>query len=214
LKPVAALMAALAALLGWESLPNTGDPIQIASVPVPAASTMPTESPRPLAAWTNVVLARPLFAQDRRPKAYASGLPNRSSASDALPRLAGTVRSNDTLMAIFVPADFSSANPNTTSLTAFSPGGAGAIPGWSPPGGSHRDGATSDAAEKPVVVGRDGLVAGWTVVDIMDGAVSLERDGRSVTLRLSYANTPAAAHVAAAEIVVLHDKRTNPFLQP
>jgi hypothetical protein len=65
-----------------------------------------------------------------------------------------------------------------------------------------------------MVVGRDGIVGGWTVVDIMDGAVSLERDGRAVTLRLSYANKPAAVHAVAPEIVVLHDKRTNPFLQP
>lgn len=52
-------------------------------------------------------------------------------------------------------------------------------------------------------------------MDIMDSAVTLERAGRTVTLRLSYANQPAPAHVAAPEaLVLLHDKRTNPFLQP
>jgi hypothetical protein len=124
---------------------------------------------------------------------------------DALPRLAGTVRSSDTLMAIFVLADRPSANP-----AANTP-----IPGGPAQGGSRRDETISDAGEKPVAVGRDGIVAGWTVVDIMDGVVTLERDGRSVTLRLSYSHRPIAAHFAAPKaLVLLHDKRTSPFLQP
>jgi hypothetical protein len=148
-------------------------------------------------------------------------MPSRSAAPDALPRLAGTVRSNDTLMAIFVLAGLPSASATAASPTAGSPGAAGpgavnSTPGGPTQGGSSRNGTTPDAGEKPVVVGRDGIVAGWTVMDIVDSAVTLERDGRSVTLRLSYANRPAAAHVAAPKplVVVLHDKRTNPSLQP
>ena len=162
-----------------------------------------------------MILARPLFAQDRRPRPGALGMPSRSGTPDALPRLAGTVRSNDTLMAIFVLAGDPSAsaatiNPVTASLATASPNHGGPIQADSSP-----DGTTSDARERPIVVGRDGLVADWTVVDIMDGAVTLERDGRTVTLRLSYANRPVAPHVAAPEaLVLLHDKRTNPFLQP
>jgi hypothetical protein len=216
LKPLAGLIAVLVALLGWESLPAPSDPTGIASVVMPPASATPPESPAPLAAWTNVVLARPLFARDRRPTPDAPSMPSRSAAPDALPRLAGTVRSNDTLMAIFVLAGLPSASPTAGSLGAAGPGAVNPTPGGPTQGGSSRNGTTPDAGENPVVVRRDGIVAGWTVMDIMDSAVTLERDGRSVTLRLSYANQPAAAHVAApkALVVLLHDKRTNPSLQP
>lgn len=213
-------MAVLVALLGWESLPDAGASTQIASAVTPVTGVAPPEASAPVAAWTNVILARPLFAQDRRPKPSALGLSSRPGAPDALPRLAGTVRSNDTLMAIFVLAGVPSARaatidpaaaiPTPVNPATVNPGHGGPTQGGSPP-----DGTTSDAHEKPVVVGRDGLVADWTVVDIKDSAVTLERDGRTVTLHLSYANRPVAAHVAAPEaMVLLHDKRTNPFLQP
>jgi hypothetical protein len=198
LKPLAALIAVLVALLGWESLPASGDPSEMQPAVTPLASAAPSMAPRPVAEWTNMVLARPLFARDRRPN--APGVPIRSGAPDTLPRLAGTVRSNDSLKAIFALADHPPVNPIPDSLTQ---------------GGSHPNGTTPDASEKPIVVGRDGIVAAWTVIDIEDGVVTLERDGRSVTLRLSYANTPVATHIAPPEaVVLLHDKRTNPFLQP
>jgi hypothetical protein len=213
-------MAVLVALLGWESLPGPGATAQVASAVTPLPGATPPASPPPIAAWTNVVLARPLFAQDRRPKPSAPGMPSRSGAPNALPRLAGTVRSNDTLMAIFVLAGAHSAGVATINPAATSPAGGNSAeinrsPGAPNQGGSPPDGTTPDAREKPIVVGRDGLVGDWTVVDIMDGAVTLERDGRTVTLRLSYADRPVGPHVAAPEaLVLLHDKRTNPFLQP
>jgi hypothetical protein len=179
-KPLFALMAVLAGLLGWECLPGPDDP----SVVLPAAAPpviVPAMAAAPVATWVDTVLARPLFTTDRRPKLLASGVPaNRAGVPAVLPRLAGTVRSNNGLMAIF-------------ALTGTAP----------------------NAAQKPVVVGRDGIVATWTVVDIIDGAVTLERDGRTMTLHLSYSNAPVAPHVVAPEaLVLLHDKRTSPFLQP
>ena len=193
MKPLAALMAVLVALLGWESLPASGDSTEITSAVTPLTRAAPPEAPPPVAAWTNVVLARPLFAQDRRPRPRAAGMPSRSGAPDALPRLAGTVRSNDTLMAIFVLADLPSARAATDGQSCHAgPIAANPALAAQPKAASPPDGTTPDAREKPVVVGRDGIVAGWTVVDIMDGAVTLERDGRTVTLRLSYANRPVA----------------------
>lgn len=173
-------MAVLVGLLGWECLPGPDDP----SVVLPAAAPLvipPEVAAAPVATWVDAVLARPLFATDRRPKVLASGVPaNRAGVPEVLPRLAGTVRSNDGLMAIFALA-----------------------------------GTAPSASQKPVVVGRDGIVAAWTVVDIIDGGATLERDGRIVTLHLSYSNAPVAPHVVAPEaLVLLHDKRTSPFLQP
>jgi hypothetical protein len=198
LKPLGAFIAVLVALLGWESLPASGDRSEMQPAVTPLASVVPSMAPGPVAAWTDVVLARPLFARDRRPN--AQGAPGRSGASDALPRLTGTVRSNDSLQAIFVLAAPPAVNSSHDSPTL---------------GGPPPKGTTAGAGEKPIVVGRDGIVAGWTVTDIRDGSVALERDGRTMTLPLSYANDPVATHIVAPEaIVLLHDKRTNPFLQP
>jgi hypothetical protein len=180
-KPLFALMAVLAGLLGWECLPAQGDD---PSVVLPA-SVPPVIAPEvvaaPVANWVDAVLARPLFATDRRPKLLASSVAaSRAGVAEVLPRLAGTVRSDYGLMAIFALA-----------------------------------GTAPNAGQTPVVVGRDGIVAAWTVVDIIDGGATLERDGRVVTLRLSYSNAPVAPHVVAPEaLVLLHDKRTSPFLQP
>jgi hypothetical protein len=208
-------MVALVAVLGWESLPAPGDPPGVAPSLMPRAGTAPPAAPPPIATWTNVVLERPLFARDRRPKRGVTSAASRSGESEALPRLAGTVRSNDTMMAIFVPA-----GPTATGATATSPSANIAVAANAPSGAPTRgdppaNGTHPDWREKPVVVGRDGIVAGWTVLDIRDGAVTLERNGRSVTLRLSYANRPVAAQIASPEaLVLLHDKRTSPFLQP
>jgi hypothetical protein len=71
------------------------------------------------------------------------------------------------------------------------------------------------ADSKPVVVGRGARVADWIVSDIADGAVTLQRGSSTTTLRLSYANAPIAAPPAVpSSPEVLHDKRSNPFLQP
>ena len=136
----------------------------------------------PVAAWSNTALARPLFAPDRRPA------PGSAGAHDGLPRLTGTIRSDDDLLAIF-------ATPGVT------------------PGG----------AAKTLVIGRSGSVAGWTVAAIEDGAVTLERGTQSAIVRVSFTNVatvaaPAAPAAAAApppgpNMVLLHEKRTSPFLQ-
>jgi hypothetical protein len=194
-KPLAALAALLTGLLVWESLPTSSAPLVTQPVVTPAVVIAPAVTPAPVAAWTDTVLERPLFARDRRPRVHASGVADRIGARDVLPRLAGTLRSNDGLMAVFVLA---AATPDSAAK-----------------GDAAQKGATPTVAEKPVVVGRDGIVASWTVVDIKDGAATLERDGRVVTLTLSYANTPVAAPVVAPQaLVLLHDKRTSPFLQP
>jgi hypothetical protein len=45
--------------------------------------------------------------------------------------------------------------------------------------------------------------------------VTLVRDGQIATVRLSYANRPPAQHrLGRGLVTVLHDKRTNAFLQP
>lgn len=71
------------------------------------------------------------------------------------------------------------------------------------------------AEGKSVVLGRGATVAEWTVSEIADGLVTLQRDATITTLRISYANRPAAPlPVAMQALVVLHDKRSNPFLAP
>jgi hypothetical protein len=186
LKPLLALAVVLATVLGWESLSaSPEDPVAAPAVVAPIASSAPQVAP-PVSTWVDLVQARPLFARDRRPRAQASAA-SAAVPGDTLPRLTGTVRSNDRLLAIFAPV-----GPAT------------------PPA----DGASATAL-RPVVVGRDGMVAGWTVVAIADGVVTLERDGRTMTLILSFANGPLAPPIEAPPaVVVLHEKRTNPFLQP
>jgi hypothetical protein len=74
---------------------------------------------------------------------------------------------------------------------------------------------SSDGSAKTVVVGEGADLAGWTITDITSDGVTLMRDGRIATLRLSYANLPAAPrHLGLVPTRVLHDKRTSPFLQP
>lgn len=161
----------LAGVLAVELLPasaKTGMEPEI-EAPVPVEAAAPVDAPPPLAAWADVALGRPLFTPDRRAPQAAPGVP------DSLPRLAGTIRSDENMLAIFQPT------------------GSG----------------------KPMVVGRDATVAGWTVADIADGAVTLTRAGRTDTLRLSYANLPIAPQPSGPpQMVVLHNKRSDPFLQP
>jgi general secretion pathway protein N len=169
----AAPLAGLLALLAWECLPSPAEP----ELPPPAAAprtvhAAPPETP-PVPVWTDIVLARPLFAPDRRPATAAP------SASAPLPRLSGTIRSDDNMLAIF------------------------AAPG-----------STPEAPGKSIAVGRSGSVAGWTIADITDGAVTLQRGARSATLRISFTNAPVVALTEAPKVVLLHDKQTSPFLQP
>ena len=141
--------------------------IQAADVPPPLA-TAAQEAP-PVAAWADIALGRPLFAPDRR-------APQAGPATQVpLPRLAGTIRTDGSLLAIF----------------------------------------QADGAARPLVLGRDAAVAGWTVADIADGAVTLVRGGSSVLLRLGFANQPVVLKPSAPPpAVLLHTKRTDPFLQP
>jgi hypothetical protein len=65
------------------------------------------------------------------------------------------------------------------------------------------------------VVASGAGVSGWTVTDITDEDVTLVRGAQITTLRLSFANRPVTPHrVGKALITVLHDKRSNAFLQP
>ena len=122
----------------------------------------------PVDAWTNLILARPLFSRDRRPTEAAH------AGKAALPRLTGTIRGSEGELAIFQSAD----------------------------GKSH-------------VLGPGAMIAEWTLAGIIDGAVTLEHGANIITLRLSYANLPIVPQPAATPaVIVLHDKRSNPFLQP
>jgi hypothetical protein len=69
---------------------------------------------------------------------------------------------------------------------------------------------------KPIVLGRGGAIAEWTISDISDGEVALRRGGSTSTLRLSYGNVPVLPPqpAAAPQLAVLHERWTNPFLQP
>jgi hypothetical protein len=74
---------------------------------------------------------------------------------------------------------------------------------------------SGDGTPRTVVVGEGATVSGWTITDITSDGVTLMRDGRIASLRLSYANLPVAPrHLGLVPIRVLHDKRTSPFLQP
>jgi hypothetical protein len=186
MKELLGLGAALLGLLTWETLPTPDRPLAMPRFQAPMANAAKPEAP-PVAAWVDVVEARPLFAQDRRPQPQAAGTAKAPGPNDTLPRLAGTVRSDDSLLAIFAPASIPTAKQGDAPATE----------------------------PKPIVVGPDGIVAGWTVVAIDDGAVTLERNGRTSTLTLTYANTPVAPSAAEpVTMVVLHEKRSNPFLQP
>lgn len=189
MKGLVALGAVLLGLLAWESLPASDRPVAMPPLQPPVANAVTPDAP-PVAKWIEVVEARPLFARDRRPQPRAAASAKASGPRDTLPRLAGTVRSEDSLVAIFAPV--------TATGTA-----------------APKDGGMPGAIPKPIVVGRDGIVEGWTVIAISDGAVTLERDGRTSTLGLTYANGPVAPRVEVpATVVVLHERRSNPFLQP
>jgi general secretion pathway protein N len=74
---------------------------------------------------------------------------------------------------------------------------------------------TADGSAKSEVVGEGADLAGWTITDITSEGVTLVRDGRIATLRLSYDNRPVQPHrLGMMPTRVLHDKRTSPFLQP
>jgi hypothetical protein len=74
---------------------------------------------------------------------------------------------------------------------------------------------SSDNTAKTLILGEGADLSGWTITDIASDGVTLMRDGHIASLRLSYANLPAAPrHLGLVPIRVLHDKRTSPFLQP
>jgi hypothetical protein len=162
----------LTAVLGLEMLP--GEAEHVPDTPTPSArhegvtqGAKPAEAP-PVAAWADIALARPLFAEDRRPRQVAQGGPI------AVPRLAGIIRADRDAIAIFQPA-----------------------------------------AGKPLVASRGGNVADWTLTDITEGAVTLQRNGATTIVTLSYANLAVVAPpVKQAGRVVLHERWSNPFLQP
>jgi hypothetical protein len=74
---------------------------------------------------------------------------------------------------------------------------------------------SGDGAGRSVLVAEGAKVSGWTITGITDGTVTLVRDGQIATLRLRYANLPVAARrLGKGPVTVLHDKRSNAFLQP
>jgi hypothetical protein len=95
----AGIAVALAAGLAAETLPAAWAPPQD-DLPIAAkpAAGAPVAAAPPIAAWADIALARPLFAPNRRPPASAA------SPTEALPRLAGTIRFAQTALAIFQPA--------------------------------------------------------------------------------------------------------------
>jgi hypothetical protein len=161
---------ALLGLLGLELFPGGVEPDVQPRVRATASvrEAAPPEAP-PVAAWAEVVLARPLFTENRRPTEA-----QHAAAKAALPRLTGTILTDQGELAIFQPAE-----------------------------------------GKSVALGRGAAVAEWTVSEIADGTVTLQRGATTTTLDVSYANRPAAPPpVVMQALVVLHDKRSNPFLQP
>jgi hypothetical protein len=171
--PLAAPIAVLVGLLAWECLPAPEDPVAAPQTVAAIVAGAPVVTP-PVPAWTEIALARPLFAPDRRRP------PNAPGARESLPRLTGTIRSDGTWRAIFAGA-----------------------------------GAAAESPARSVVVRNGDAIAGWTVAEIADGAATLERGGRRVTLRLSFGNAPVATLIEQPKgLVLLHDKHTSPFLQP
>jgi hypothetical protein len=72
-----------------------------------------------------------------------------------------------------------------------------------------------DGDGKSVVVGPGADLSGWTITDITEDGVTLMRDGRIATLRLSFANHPVQPrHLGMLSTRVLHDKRSSVFWQP
>jgi hypothetical protein len=139
-------------------------------VALPPAASAP-DAP-PVDDWAAMVLARPLFALDRRPE-EATALPEAE-----LPRLSGTIQLADTALAMFQPE-------------------------------------AGSGSAKTLVLGDGAELAGWTITDITNGSVTLVRDGRIATLRLSYANLPVQPpRLGLVPIRILHNKRTSVFLQP
>ena len=64
-------------------------------------------------------------------------------------------------------------------------------------------------------MGRAGSVAGWTVAAIDDGMVTLERAGQSAVVYVSFtgAKPPAPPPPPGPKMILLHEKRTSPYLQ-
>jgi hypothetical protein len=74
---------------------------------------------------------------------------------------------------------------------------------------------SADGSAKSVVVGQGATLSGWTITDIDNGGVTLMRDGRIASLRLSYANLPIQPRkLGKVGSRVLHGKRSNVFWQP
>jgi hypothetical protein len=72
-----------------------------------------------------------------------------------------------------------------------------------------------DGDAKSVVVGQGADLSGWTITDITADGVTLMRDGRIATLRLSFASHPVQPrHLGMLSTRVLHDKRSSVFWQP
>ena len=83
--------------LPWGADSHLGAQSAVAAPSVVASPRAAGPAAASLDQWTKVVLARPLFAQSRKPSGEAS------TAVVALPRLAGIIASPDAAVAIFQP---------------------------------------------------------------------------------------------------------------
>ncbi len=101
------LLVALGATLAWEfrhgAAPGAGAP-SIAGRRAPASpATLATTDPGRREQWVKTILARPLFAQTRRPQAEAR-VAQAAAPTPTLPRLAGTVVAGNSKRVIFAGA--------------------------------------------------------------------------------------------------------------
>jgi hypothetical protein len=90
---------AMAAGVVAEAWPAASDSATSDSRPpsaLPVTATAAADAP-PIDDWVEAALGRPLFAADRRPDAAAA------VSEQALPRLSGTIRLADTVLAMFQP---------------------------------------------------------------------------------------------------------------
>jgi len=102
------LTLAILALVSWEGWsattgsqpPAIGPPAADRAEPVAIAANHPAPAtPRPVAAWSRAILARPVFTAGRHPPPPEQ----RRMASRLPPRLAGTISTEDGVLAIFAP---------------------------------------------------------------------------------------------------------------
>ena len=153
---------ALASVLTIELLSPVARADRDRAVVPPAALQERPAAARPIAAWVDAARARPLFAPGRRPSSSAV-VPD-----SPLPRLAGTIRSGDEVIALFAP-------DAATRLVAVRRNAD--IAGWT----------VVDIANDAVVLARDGQIVrlGLAFADRPVSAQPLRTDAACAADRLN-----------------------------